>query len=787
MPKISKEYQDNIKNYAKQIKTLPFLKAVRKTPGQYIGYVGNPGHINMIRELLQNGLDEIQKDDSPCTRVIVSYYEKERMCIVQDNGRGIPHGHMFRIYTNSNTSSNYEKKAREFSAGRHGVGAKVTNALSTMFKSTSYMCSDVTGGKAIAHTIEFHEGEVWDKGDSVTYELEVGNPENMQGTIVMFTPSIEIMGEITTTCDDVMELISMLLPLMKIGAIVDFHGEKANGEIIDKHIVNEDGILTYLICDMHKSSNIIIAPIVISDIHDDMKTDIAFTYDSSNLGEETIRSFANTCPTINTAQSSHVSGFLDALTAYFRKYMNSVYLGKNSKLQVQSVDIRSGLNAVVTVSHLFPHFSGQAKEIFSNKDVIPFIKNAMFRDLDEWIKNNPGDVQKLCKYFKDVADLRVKADKDKANFVVKHKSVLDGLPAKYEKPTGSKDLEFIIVEGDSAMSSARRARDPKKQGLLPIRGKIINAMTTAKAEYFKNEEAKGIRAILDSGEGSTFDINRCKFSKIILMGDADIDGAHIRELLLKTFLVYYRPLIEAGRIYAAQPPLYGAKIGGKMIYFTDKKAYIDYVLNGFSKDTEVLDSSGKKMSKEALRHLLYINSNYTAELKPLSTTYAINPYLLELMLSIKDLSLSKIKQTVKKFDRYLDVTDRNGSLVLEGLYNDKIHTVIFNDLMIDHCKRIVKYLEASPDKVYTVNGVQMSLFGLMCLYEKYQPSNVKRFKGLGEMNPSELQESTLHPDYNRHLIRFTTDNIKKEIQAIREIESNKSLLLKGVDIAGYDL
>lgn len=783
---------ENIAGYKYLVKHLEFAMAVRKTPAQYIGYTGTPGHINMGREIFQNGTDEQERKLSPCNWVRFEFYEKDLRIKISDNGRGLPHSKMYEIYTNSNTSTNYEKELYDYTSGRHGVGAKATMALSADFCATSYICKEVSG-RAYAHQIRFHEGEVWDESDfdlpdgSPSYEKEIPNKDNFQGSVVEFTPSIEIMGEITTTCEDFMNLIVSILPLMKIGSVVEFYGVKANGEVIDKRLVNEDGIMSILVC---SSKSPIILPINISEDNGTMKTNISFTYDLDNLGEEKIQSFANMCPTLNTNNSTHVKAFLDTLSLVFRKYMNNIYLGNKSKLKIVDQDIKSGLNAVVSVAHLYPHFSGQAKEIFGNKDIIPFIKNAMLTQIDEWMKNNASDLQKICKHFKDVADLRVKGEKDTASFKLKHSSGLDGLPAKCERATGKcKKLEeeLALVEGDSAMGGARKARCPNRQWLFPLRGKPLNAMTTSKAEFFKNEEAKAIRHILDAGEGKDFDITRCRFGKVIFLGDADVDGLHIRELLLKMFLIYFRPLIEAGRVYAAQPPLYGTVINKKQVYFTDMKEYISFLMDSFYKQNTIKTTSGKVIPKEDLIHLMFINANYVAMLEAISTTFAVNPFLLEYMLNLQGDKFSTIRKNIKQVDRYLDLEERNGSIVLTGLYDDKIHTVIFNEFLYDNCKGIKQFLDASPEEYFNVNGTNISLYGLMKMYDSYRPSSIQRFKGLGEMDPNQLKESTLHPDYNRHLIRFTTADIEKEIQAIRKIESNKSLLLKGVNFAGYDI
>jgi DNA gyrase subunit B len=518
-----------------------------------------------------------------------------------------------------------------------------------------------------------------------------------------------------------------------------------------------------------------------------MKADIAFTYDSNSLEEENIMSFANTCPTINN--STHVIGFLEGLTAYFRIYMNKIYLGKGSKMSIINQDIKTGLKAVVSVSHIAPMFSGQAKEIFSNRDIIPFIKDLMREGLAKWAKENANDCTKLCKYFKDVGNLRMKQDKNKIEFVKKNLSSLTGLPKKYEKPIGTDHLEFILVEGDSAMGAARVARDSERQGILPLRGKPANAMATTSKKFFENEECNAIRYILNCGVGKSCDVNKCKFEKIIFMGDADVDGLHIKTLLLKMFLVYYKPLVEAGRVYGAVPPLYSIKNGKKgLIYFTDKFDYIKYIYNKFASENEVLDHNGKVVKFDNLIRILYKASNYVRDMEIMCFNYAINPYLLEYTLSIyKDNTFQQIKKLLHSRYKFLDVKQENGMMIFDGLVEDQVNTVVWNDMFLEDCSKITPYINQCPEPFFIVNGKQLSLYGLMKVYESYTPPAVQRYKGLGEMNPFELKESTLHPSFDRTLIRYTSDDIEKEINRIREIESDKGILLKNVDIAGYEL
>jgi len=782
--KLTKEQIENIRGYATQIRTISdFSLAVRQNPGQYIGYLNNRGFINMIREVYQNSMDELQKDDSPCTTIRLEYYEANHTVIVSDNGRGVPHDNMKRIFTEPNTSSNYDKKDGEFSAGLHGVGSKVTNALSSEFFAESYLCKEASlSGKPEARRIEFIDAIAWEEGGELG-ELPIPNENNLQGTKVEFRPSYEIMGEITTTCEDVLSLITSLLPLMKIGAVTDFYGIKENGTIIDQHIVNEDGIVSFLVCN---TDNPLFEPVVLSRTTKNMKADIAFTYDCADThGVANILSFANTCPTVNTNDSTHVSGFTDALTNYFRNYMNKIYLNK-SKTVVVNNDIKYGLRAVVSVSHIKPLFSGQAKEIFSNRDIIPFIKSLMIEGLDEWCKARSSDLQKVCMHFKGAADLRMKSDKEKVNMAKRYTaSALTGLPAKYDKPNGDKNLELIIVEGDSAKGPCETARCAERQGIFPLKGKPPNAMVKSTKDFIENDEANGIMHILGGTYGKNFDINKCKFEKIIILCDADLDGLHIRTLLLKMFLVYYVPLVEAGRIYGAVPPLYHTIINKKSVYFPSKHDLIKYTQSKFSIENKVFDINKKHLSGTDLVGILSRNSNYIRDLNIVADNYAIDPYLLEFVLSIRNLQFNEFKKRIKSNYRFLNVELQNGTPVLDGLLGEKCPTVILNQNLLDACAPVLHYIDGEH-LYYNINGEQTSLYGLMNKFSAYQPAKIDRFKGLGEMSPQQLRESTLHPDYNRTLLRYTVNDIKREIEEIREIECNKNLLFKDIDIAAYE-
>ena len=396
---MNKKQIEEIKNYGKQIKTMgSYQEAVRHTVGQYLGYTGNRGFLNMFREIFQNSADELIKDSSPCDEIWVAYDEAKVETMIKDNGRGIPFNDIVRVFGKEHTSSNYIKTPGEFSSGRHGVGSKAVNACSDFFIVDSFIL-----GK--------HRRVTFRYGNPKTAKVEdLPNKDNYQGTIITFKPIDRmpmnmgdesgkvVMGKITVQWQEVLDLIQHLLPLLKVGAKVNFIGIDNEKMAHEFHLVNRNGLMDGL---QEMVSSPLITPIHFSKMREDgqMKAEIVFTYDLKS-SEEEIKSFGNFCP---TRDGTHVKGFIDGLTKYFKDYMNKFYLSSKSKLSITNNDIRSGLKAIVSVAHLEPEFTGQAKENISNTDLVPFVKELTIQYLTEWSKKNPNDLQKLCKYFKDIA------------------------------------------------------------------------------------------------------------------------------------------------------------------------------------------------------------------------------------------------------------------------------------------------------------------------------------------------------------------------------------------------
>lgn len=769
----------NIENYGSQIKTLEdFVTVVRQNPGYHLGSIGNKGVKNMAREIWQNSFDEMDKDSSPCTWVKITFDERTCGFTCEDNGRGIPIGDILRIFMDPNTSSNYVKKPGEYSSGLHGVGAKVTNAMSHKFIIESYM---FTGE---ARRVEFTEGYPWKAG-----EKKIPNPQKKQGTMIYFEPSVSALGEIAVSWKEVYKWLTNILPLNAVGDVVYFTAYDSTGKKYEEKIVNEDGIFTYLI---KETDSPLIMPISLSRDTGHMKMEIAVTWDASESATSSIIAFANKCPTLF---GTHIDGFDAGISTFFTNYMNKIYLAgqkKKNKLTVIKNDIRSGMKAIVTVAHLVPIFDGQSKEKLSNADMEPFVRETTIELLEEWAKMNPKDLAAICKYFKDIAEVRSSTDKQRVKLTDKYtKSKFTNLPSKFVAPTGHKDTEFFITEGDSAAGLMRNHRINARQGYFPIRGKLPNAFKKSKKEFLANAEVAGIINIIGGGYGRDFDISKVKWDKIIFCTDADPDGNHIKALLLRFFIMYMPQLIEAGRVYAALPPLYGIKLGkDKYIYLRDRMDYIKYIQKDFSKNNKVYELKSKTPMRPAeLSKLLYVNIDYVRELTRVADNHAINPLLLESVLTLKynKVSDAKFKSSIMKQFKYIDkVEKKKGTIVIEGLVDSKYQTVFVNDTLMQESKRVLDIIAQNKMLAYKVNGEVMSIYELMKLFDKSAPASIQRYKGLGEMDGARLFNSTLDPE-NRCLIRYTIENVKEEIESIKFYEDNKSRLIEDVKVSRFEV
>lgn len=510
---LSKEHIEAIKNYSKEIETIKlFVDSVRQNPGEYLSNIGNEGWMNAVREVIQNATDEMNREISPCDAVYVEYWEGTHRCIVSDNGRAIPPEDIIRVFTTQHTSTNYTKKKGVYSSGTHGEGVKCTNAVSSRFTILSYRL-----GKG--YRLDFAEGKPLPKYNM--QPKEIPNKENLQGLIVDFEPDLKIMKEITITCQDILTFLENLVPLLKIGAFVDFTGHCLNGTVIHKAMTNEDGIQTFL---KRQTDKPMIKPISFSYDDGTMRLDVFISYEANPNATTNILSFANMSP-INTQLSTPSQGFIQGLCQFFRNHMNKVYLANSKKkIEVINSDVLTGLVGALSSYHMSPIFSGQAKNVLKNPEFVDFAKQVTIRSLMDWFKENPDDLQKLSEFFKDIAIARLKVDKEKINISKKFKAqAFWDLPPGFKKAERKDHLELFIVEGLSASAPCCAGRNPLYQAVFPIRGKLLNAFSTPKAKFLENKEVQNITAILGAGIGKNFDIDKCKYDKIIITTDADYD------------------------------------------------------------------------------------------------------------------------------------------------------------------------------------------------------------------------------------------------------------------------
>ena len=515
---LSKEAKAAIDNYADRIKTLKdFVTAVRKRPGYHIGAIGNRGFKNMGREIFQNAVDQILERCCTCSGFNFFYDERSLEISVEDiGGLGIPFDQIIRIFNTPNTSKNYEKKPFDYSSGNHGAGAKITNALSEIFIVESYKY-DGTAAK-----VEFVKG--YPKSDTPKM---IPNKEKKQGTRITFVPDLEVMGSVSLGWEEFYSLTKKILAQTPIGSFCNFTAIDIHGKQISETIINKDGIVTDLIMKVKAPIN---KPIIISADDGYHKLDCAFCYDAGSDengpdDRESVTAFSNFCETVG---GTHIDGTLEGICRWFTNYMNNIYLinqKSKDKLKIVYNDIKNGLNVMISAAVLDAVWSGQAKDILSNEDMIGFCKETVMKGLDDWAKSNPQDLAKISRFLKDIAELRQKNEASKAKIVTKYKpNVLTGLPAKYIRPLGKENVELLIVEGDSAKGTVETGRDKYTQGIFPIRGKIANAFKYSKQAFFSNEEVQGItRIILGTDYRKGFDVNECKVKKVIFMADADVD------------------------------------------------------------------------------------------------------------------------------------------------------------------------------------------------------------------------------------------------------------------------
>lgn len=550
---------------ASNIQVLEGLEAVRKRPAMYIGDTGQKGLHHLINEVVDNSIDEALAGH--CDYITVKI-NKDGSMTIEDNGRGIPtdlHPKLGIpavevVLTKLHAGGKFDKDSYKVSGGLHGVGVSCVNALSTDFKAEIHRDGQI-------YKIEFAKG-------ITTKQLTTEGKTDKTGTIISFTPDPSIFTQTTEFKFNLIAERMRELAFLNPQITVELIDERVLDEEdeIRREIYHYDGgvsdFVSYL--DENRETHMD-KPIYITGEVDGVPVELAMQYNSSYA--ENVHSYVNN---INTREGgSHVSGFRRALTRSLKSYAekNNIIKSK-SKISISGEDFREGITAVLSVKVAEPQFEGQTKTKLGNSEVQSAVEVTVYDQLNEYLEQNPKTAKKIIEKVVLAAEAREAARK--ARQLVQRKSVMSGggLPGKLADCSikDPEHSEMYLVEGDSAGGSAKMGRNRSFQAILPLRGKILNVEKAKINKILENREIQAIITALGTGVGhgdEDFEVEKLRYHKIIIMTDADVDGSHIRTLLLTFFFRYMRPLIDNGHMYIATPPLYRLTAGKKIDYAWD--------------------------------------------------------------------------------------------------------------------------------------------------------------------------------------------------------------------------
>ena len=564
-------------NYsAGNIQVLKGLDAVRKRPGMYIGSTGPKGLHHLVYETVDNSIDEAMAGF--CDRIVVAL-EKDDIVRVDDNGRGIPvdiHptekiSALELVLTRLHAGGKFEKSAYKVSGGLHGVGVSCVNALSDWMEATV---------KRDGHIYR----QKYERGIPKT-KVEVIGDTDEHGTTIRWKADKTIFTETTTYNFDILRDRLRELAFLNKGIVIYFRDERL--ETPKEEILKFDGGISQFVQEIDIGKQIIPEePIYINAEQDDVITEIAMHYNSGF--SENAHTFVND---INTrGGGTHYEGFKSALTFVLRKFFDANEklkkgFDKDEKLNYE--DFSSGLTVVISMKVPEPEFEGQTKDKLGNTEVRTIVDQVVKEKLTLYFEQNPQILESILKKSIDEAKARIAARKAKEN--MRKKTIGDGfgLPAKLADCSGKDPemCEVYIVEGDSAGGSAKKGRDPKTQAILPLWGKMLNVEKVRPEKVMNNDKLQPVIQTLGAGFGKDFNIEKLRYHKIILMADADVDGSHIRTLLLTFFFRYMPQLIENGYVYLAMPPLFKVQHGKKEPIYCYSDAERDAALATFDEET----------------------------------------------------------------------------------------------------------------------------------------------------------------------------------------------------------
>jgi DNA gyrase subunit B len=543
---------------AQHIQVLKGLEAVRKRPGMYIGSTGPDGLHHLVYEIVDNSIDEALAGH--CSEVFV-VIEKGNVIRVEDNGRGIPTDmHVGEgvsaleiVMTRLHAGGKFDKDSYKVSGGLHGVGVSVVNALSEWCE-------------VFVHRDGTIHHQKYERGNPLMDVIVVGETSR-QGTVTRFKPDTEIFDAIEYSFDILSKRLRELAFLNK-GIKIIIEDERLPQKK-SKEFQFEGGVKSFVSFLSESKKPIHKEPIYFEGLREGIELECAMEYNEGYT--ESIFSFVNN---INTREGgSHLVGYKTALTRTFNDFLKKSKFSKKMEESFSGDDVREGLTAVISVKVPEPQFEGQTKAKLGNSEVRGVVESLVSENLTYFFEENPKLIEKILEKISMAARARIAARK--ARDLTRRKSALESstLPGKLadcaeKDPSKS---EVYIVEGDSAGGSAKQGRDRQFQAILPLWGKMLNVEKTRADKVLANDKLQPIIATLGAGAGKEFDVSKVRYHKVIIMADADVDGSHIRTLLLTFFFRYMPQLVEEGHVYIAMPPLYKMAVGKKIAYAFDEK------------------------------------------------------------------------------------------------------------------------------------------------------------------------------------------------------------------------
>ena len=768
---------NNEKYNSDSIKVLKGLDAVRKRPGMYIGDTSDgSGLHHMVFEVLDNAIDESLAGHCDEIKVII---HPDNSITVTDNGRGIPtdikEDDEFKrsaaeiVMTELHAGGKFDQNSYKVSGGLHGVGVSVVNALSDWLKLKVYRDKKI-------HEAQFKQGVI------VEPLKILGNTEKT-GTEVTFMPSADTFENIDFHFDLLAKRIREL-SFLNNGVNIDLIDHRSGKT---ENFASSGGIKGFVqFMNRSKSSlhdNIFYAE---SAEKDGITMEVSMQWNDS-YGEN-VQCFTNNIP--QRDGGTHLTGLRAALTRTINTYIESNELAKKAKVETGGDDMREGLVCVLSVKVPDPKFSSQTKDKLVSSEVQPIVSDVVGKKLTEFLLEHPKDAKIICNKIVDAARAREAARK--ARDMTRRKGVMDsmGLPGKLAdcQEKNPENCEIYLVEGDSAGGSAKQGRDRKNQAILPLKGKILNVEKARIDKILSSQEITTLITALGTNIGAEFDVEKLRYHRIIIMTDADVDGAHIRTLLLTFFFRQMHALVEKGHIYIAQPPLFKVKQGKDERYLKDEEELEQYLIESALNDSSLMTKEkGPVLDDESLRSISKEMLITESIIRRLSSRY--DESLLRAIHHIGDINLDsedstknyleqlkiRMNQDNINFELKHDVENNKYSIEINQFVHGNLNTSNIDSefLLSGEYKQIIKTsllikgligpgaVISRGEKSKQIESFQEAIDWI--IQEAKNTLNIQRYKGLGEMNPIQLWETTMDPSVRR-LLKVTIE----DTQAVEE-------------------